>query len=102
MEAEGEGKFTRRQTYEYIKDGKYGQVENACKCGTQFTVDHAMTCHLGGFPTIQHNEIRDITATLLTEVCHNVATEPPLQPLTGETLTARSANTNDNARLPPC
>ena len=29
MEAEGEGKFTRRQTYEYIKDGKYGQVENA-------------------------------------------------------------------------
>ena len=58
-----------------------------------------MTCHLGGFPTIRHNEIRDITATLLTEVCHNVATEPPLQPLTGETLTARSANTNDNARL---
>ena len=29
MEAEGEGKFTRRQIYEYIKDGKYGQVENA-------------------------------------------------------------------------
>ena len=49
--------------------------------------------------TIRHNEIRDITATLLTEVCHNVAIEPPLQPITGETLTARSANTDDNARL---
>ena len=61
-----------------------------------------MTCHLGGFPTIQLNEIRDITATLLTEVCHNVATEPPLQPLTGETLTACSANTNDNAQLDIC
>ena len=71
-------------------------IPQTCKCGTQFTVDHAMMCHLGGFPTIRHNEIRDITATLLTEVCHNVATEPPLQPLTGETLTARSANTNDS------
>ena len=54
---------------------------------------------MGGFPKIRHNEIRDITATLLTEVCHNVATEPPLQPLTGETPTAHSANTDDNARL---
>ena len=72
-------------------------IPQTCKCGTQFTVDHAMICHLGGFPTIRHNEIRDITATLLTEVCHNVATQPPLQPLTGETLTACSANTTDNA-----
>ena len=54
---------------------------------------------LGGFPTIRHNEIRDTTASLLTEVCHNVATKPPLQPLTGETFNARSANTDDNARL---
>lgn len=68
-------------------------------CGTCFTVDHAMICHMGGFPTIRHNEIRDITSSLLTEVCHNVATEPPLQPLTGETFDARSANTQDNARL---
>ena len=40
-----------------------------------------------------------MTASLLTKVCHNVATEPPLQPLSGETLSARSANSNDNARL---
>jgi len=78
------------------------QLDNTpktCNCGTQFSVDHAMICHMGGFPTIHHNEIRDITASLLTETCHNVATEPPLQPLNGETLSARSANTDDNARL---
>ncbi len=57
-----------------------------------------MICHMGGFPTIRHNEIRDITASLLTEVCHNVATEPPLQPLTGELFSARSVNTSNNAR----
>ena len=74
-------------------------IPRACKCGTPFTVDHAIICHMGGFPLIRHNEIHDITATLLTEVRHNVATEPSLQPVTGETFTARSANTDDNARL---
>ncbi len=58
-----------------------------------------MICHTGGFPTIQHNEIRDITASLLTEVCHNVATEPPPQPLSGEILHHRTANKEDGARL---
>ena len=62
-------------------------------------MDHAKTCHTGGFPTIRHDEIRDITATLLTEMCHNVATEPPLQPLSGEVLNHRTANREDGARL---
>ena len=70
-----------------------------CNCGTQFTVDHAMICHMGVFPTICHNEIRDIIASLLTEVCHNVATEPALQPLTGEKMIARTANSDEGARL---
>ena len=49
-----------------------------------FSVEHAMMCNLGGFPTIRHNEIRDLTASLLSEVCHNVVIEPHLQPLNGE------------------
>ena len=71
----------------------------SCNCGKPFTTDHAMVCHMGGFPTIRHNEIRDITATLLTEVCSNVATEPHMQPLSGETFRLASTNTNDGARL---
>ena len=81
---------------------RYGWTPNNiphyCNCGSQFTISHAMMCHKGGFPTIRHNEIRDITASLLTEVCNNVATEPPLQPLSGESMTARSTNTEDEAR----
>ena len=46
-----------------------------------------------------HNEVRDITATLLTEVCHGVITKPHLQPLSGESLSHRSAITEDGARL---
>ena len=58
-----------------------------------------MICLMGGFPTIRHNELRDLTATLLTQVCHNVATEPHLQPLSGESMSLHSAITTDNARV---
>jgi len=57
---------------------------------------------MGGIPTIRHNEIRDLTASLVTEVCHNVSTEPLLQPLSGEQFSHRSANTDPNARLDIC
>ena len=40
----------------------------------------------GGFTTIRHNEIRDLTASLLTEVCHNVAIEPCLHPFFPSTV----------------
>ena len=69
-----------------------------CICGKPFTIDHAMTCHHGGLPTIRHNAIRDLTANLLSEVCHDVEREPALQPLTGETLIPLSANRQDDAR----
>jgi len=28
--------------------------------------------YVGGFPAVRHNEVTDITAMLLTEVCHGV------------------------------
>ena len=58
-----------------------------------------MMCPFGSFPTFRHNEVRDLTATLLTEVCHNVAIEPTLQPIAVETFPYATANTADNARL---
>jgi hypothetical protein len=70
-----------------------------CICGTSLSVEHALNCKCGGFPSLRHNEVRDITADLLTEVCHNVMVEPPLQPLSGESLSHRSAITEDNARV---
>ena len=58
-----------------------------------------MICPMGGFPKIRHNEFRDITASLLSEVCHNVATELPLQPLSGESMTYQTAVSTNDARL---
>ena len=36
-----------------------------------------------------HNDIRDVTTSLLGEVTQNVKIEPSLQPLTGEVLRGR-------------
>ena len=47
---------------------------------------------------MRHNDLRDITAGLLSMVCLDVATEPPLQPLTGEVITPKSANRQDDSR----
>ena len=75
------------------------RLPSRCVCDQKFTVEHALSCSRGGFPSIRHNEIRDITAEFLTEVCHGVGTEPSLQPVTGETLAQRSANSEDGARV---
>ncbi len=42
-----------------------------CECGTRFSVEHALSCPRGAFPIIRHNEVRDLTASLLTEVCQS-------------------------------
>ena len=70
-----------------------------CACGTSFSVEHALSCPKGGLPSIRHNEIRDLTATLLIEVCSQVVTEPELQPVSQEEFSLSSANVQDGARL---
>ena len=63
-----------------------------CSCRSKFSVEHALSCKKGAFPIIRHNEIRDFTAKLLTEVCRDVIIEPTLQPITSETFSGASAN----------
>lgn len=62
---------------------KYGwdpaRLPQHCPYGAKFTIEHSFSCPKGGFPTIRHNEIRDLTANLLTEDCHEVQVEPKLQ-----------------------
>ena len=53
----------------------------------------------GGLTFIRHNELRDLTAGWLQEVCYNVAVEPPLSPLNGETIAPVSAIRSDEARV---
>lgn len=74
-------------------------LQDHCVCGCNFTADHAMSCPAGGFPSLRHNEVRDIIGTLLAEVSAVSTIEPTLQTLTGERFNHRTATTDDDARL---
>ena len=74
-------------------------LADTCPCGKKFTVDHALVCPTGGYPTIRHNEVHDLIASLLSDVCHDIEVELKLQPLSGESLPQRSNSTEDETRL---
>ena len=75
------------------------EMPSTCTCESNVSVEHAPSCARGAFPMIRHNEICNLTATLLTEVCHDVCIEPELQPISNEILTGASANRQHGARL---
>ena len=47
---------------------------------------------------MRHDDISDITADILTEVCPSVSIEPTLQQLMGEQLQLLTAHAKDEAR----
>ena len=58
---------------------KYGwqhfKMPAHCSCSQPFSVQHALSCPKGGFPSIRHNDLRDINAAYLSETYHGVAVE---------------------------
>ena len=77
------------------------RLPSVCSCGKSFTVAHALSCSTGGYPSLRHNEVRDLTASIMTEVAHQAVVEPLLEPLTGERMTLRSASTEATALAVP-
>ena len=72
-----------------------------CECGKKFDLHHALSAKKAGFVSLRHNFVRNITSSLLSEVCKNVRVEPQLQPLTGESF-APSTTTGNEVRLDVC
>lgn len=58
-----------------------------------------MICPHGGMTISRHNEIRDLIANWMSEVCRETETEPPLQPLSGEIILPRFANKQEDTRV---
>ena len=98
-----EGYVLNKQCYWDLLHLRYGwdltRLPASCECGTNFTIDHALSCKKGGFISLRHNKIRNITASLLRETCRDVRIEPCLQHLTGETFEERTAVMTDEARV---
>ena len=96
-----EGYTLTKQQFRDLIRLRYGWqlklLPGRCACGSTFNIEHALSCKKGGFVSLRHNHLRNITAKWLTECCKDVRIEPPLQPLTGESLP--KSNTSDEARL---
>ena len=74
-------------------------MPSLCACNENFTVAHALHCPKGGYTHTRHYELRDSIGNVLSDVCHDVQTEPHLQPLQGEIFALKSTTTDDDARL---
>ena len=61
-------------------------------------MNHCLTCKKGGYVTLRHNSLRDLSVEILGEICKDVGKEPHLLPVTGEQLPTGS-NVKDGARL---
>ena len=85
-----EGYCLNKQEFWDLVKLRYGwplsRLPTQCICGTQYDVQHALSCKKGGFITLRHNHIRNLTAELLSQVTNDMKIEPVLQSLTAETF----------------
>ena len=98
-----EGYVLNKQLFWHLIHIRYGweltRLPENCVCGVKFSLQHALSCKKGGFVTIRHNQVSNITATLLNEICNDIQIEPQLQSLSGEHFDAKTANKHEDARL---
>ena len=106
MPIKDEGYVLNKQIFRNLIRIRYGwemtRLPENCECGIKFTVKHALSCKKGDLVSIDHNSIRNITAILLNEVCHDFRVEPDLQKLTGEEFNESTSNLKDEARVDVC
>ena len=69
-----------------------------CACGEENTIDHLISCKLGGFVCFRHNNVRDLIGHELNKVCIDTKIEPHLLNVRGANLPAGTI-TADGARL---
>ena len=98
-----EGYCLNKQEFSDLVKLRYGwpssRLPTQCICGAQCDVQHSLSCKKGGFATLRHNHIKNVTAELLSQVTKHLKIEPVLQSLTDKTFEQRTANTSDAARL---
>ena len=63
---------------------RYGwEINNlptSCPCDSKFDIQHSRSCKNGCFKYIRHNDLRHLTANMMSEVCNCTKIEPKLIP----------------------
>ena len=60
------------------------KILSTCSCRSKMGSQHAMSCKKRGLITIRLNNLRNLTANQLTELCKDVDIEPQLPPTMGQ------------------
>jgi len=76
------------------------RTPSLCACRFSFSMDHVLSCPKCGLPSLHHNDIRDLTAKFLTEMCSQVIVEPELLSVGNpDEFSLAISNTQEGARL---
>ena len=65
-----------------------------CKCYYKKTKQKR-----GGFISIRHNDLPELTADMILEVCKVTEIKPKLTPLSGEELQGKTSNNSNETRI---
>ena len=79
--------------------GKAHNLPTSCPCGSKFDIQNSVSCRKGGFLNIRHNDLQDLTANMMSEVCKDTKIKSKLTPLSGEDLQGRTSNNSNEARV---
>ena len=88
--------------HQYWDSGRlrYGwEITNLPTFYPSFDIQRSMSYKKGSFVNIRHNDLHDLTARIVSEVCKDTEVEQKLLPLSGEELLERRANRSNEARL---
>ena len=79
--------------------GKTCNLPASCPYGSKFDIQHSMSCKKGGFIyiLIRHNDLRDLTANMMSEVCKDTEVEPKLSQFSEEKLQCRTSNNSNKS-----
>ena len=92
----------KQQFWDSVRLGYGWEITNLlkfCPCGSKFDIQHSTSCKKRSFVSIRHNDLRDLTPRIVSEVCKDTEIEPKLLPLPGEELHGRTRNRSNEARL---
>ena len=64
--------------------GKTYNLPTSCPCVRKFDFQHRMNCKKGHFIYIRHNDLRHLTANMMSEMCKDTEIEPKLTLLSGD------------------
>ena len=78
---------------------KISKLPTKCPCRSKFYIQDSSSCKNGGFVTIRHIDLRELTAKILSEACYDTEIESALVPLSGEDLRDQTTNRSNEARL---